>query len=264
MSAHAVLRAGNGIEDRFAAAFGHAGHDQARLSARNVDLELDGSEDRIVQFFEGGREYIEDRRPGLGILPGEDAQQRRALRFTSPLVDHDRRFAFALVNGPRPAEDSHKLEAVELGRTVMTLLDLEPADRLAMSVRRQSVELAGAPVGAVAVDELTSLDGPFGVRHGRLLRGALGKAVSTEPRSKLNANKPVPHSKARKGRKLLTAHLSTAGDRCIAGFRSGLCRLGVRLDRVGRGDPSVDVRYASNSDQIDASQPTVAMCQDLP
>src|SRR6516162_4942408 len=73
----------------------------------------------------------------------------------------------------------------------MTLLDLEPADRLAMSVRRQSVELAGAPVGAVAVDELTSLDGPFGVRHRRLLRGTLGKAVSTEPRSKLNANKPV-------------------------------------------------------------------------
>jgi len=74
------------------------------------------------------------------------------------------------VNGLWPAEDSHKLEAVEIGRTVMTLLDLEPADRLAMSVRRQSVELAGAPVGAVAVDELTSLDGPFGVRHGRLHR----------------------------------------------------------------------------------------------
>jgi hypothetical protein len=71
VDANAVLRAGDRIEDRFAAAFGHAGHDQARLSARNVDLELDGSEDRIVQFFEGGREYIEDRRPGLGILPGE-------------------------------------------------------------------------------------------------------------------------------------------------------------------------------------------------
>jgi hypothetical protein len=51
VDAHAVLRAGDGIEDRFAAAFGHAGHDQARLSARNVDLELDGSKDRIVQFL---------------------------------------------------------------------------------------------------------------------------------------------------------------------------------------------------------------------
>ena len=74
------------------------------------------------------------------------------------------------MNGLWPAEDSHKLEAVEIGRTVMTLLDLEPADRLAMSVRRQSVELAGAPVGAVAVDELTSLDGPVRVRHVALPR----------------------------------------------------------------------------------------------
>ena len=124
----------------------------------------------------------------------------------------------------------------------MTLIDLLSAHRLAMPVRRQSVELTGAAVGAVTIDELTSLDGPFGVRHGRLLRGTLGKAVSTEPRSKLNANKPVPHSKARKGRKLLTAHLSTAGDRCIAGFRSGLCRLGVIHDRCGRSHASMYVR----------------------
>src|SRR5215813_9228258 len=32
------------------------------------------------------------------------------------------------------------------------------------------------------------------------------------------------------------AHLSTSGDRPGAGFRSGLCRLGVNLDTFGRGD----------------------------
>jgi hypothetical protein len=36
---------------------------------------------------------------------------------------------------------------------------------LAMAVRGQSVELAGAAVGAVAIDELASLDGPLGVCH---------------------------------------------------------------------------------------------------
>src|SRR5436190_24094211 len=52
----------------------------------------------------------------------------------------------------------------------MPALDLEPCDRLAMSICRQAVELARAPVGAVAVDEFTPFDRPFSVRvrHGGL------------------------------------------------------------------------------------------------
>src|SRR5262249_15273848 len=103
---------------------------------------------------------------GLGILATENAQQRSTLRLVCALVDHDRRFALTLVNGARPAEDSHEFQTVECGRSVMAALDLEPAHRLAMSVRRQSVELTGATVGAVAVDEFASLDGPFRVCHG--------------------------------------------------------------------------------------------------
>jgi len=34
----------------------------------------------------------------------------------------------------------------------------------------------------------------------------------------------------------------------------------VRRDRIGRRDTSIHVRCASDSDQIDASQPTVAKC----
>jgi hypothetical protein len=154
VDAHAMLRAGHRIEDRFAAAFGHPRHYQASLSRRNVDLKVYGSEDRIVQLFDCGSEYIEDRRSGLSILASEDAQQCPALRLGCPLVDHYRRFTLAFVNRTRPAEDSHELQAVKLGRSVMTLLDLEAADRLAMSVRGQSIELAGAAVGAVAIDEL--------------------------------------------------------------------------------------------------------------
>jgi hypothetical protein len=50
----------------------------------------------------------------------------------------------------------------------MARFDLKAADRLAVSVRWQSVELARATVGAVAVDEFTSLDRPFGVGHRHL------------------------------------------------------------------------------------------------
>src|SRR2546430_12766855 len=98
-------------------------------------------------------------------------------------VDHHRRFALAFVNGPRPAEDSHELQPIERGRPVMAALDLEPAHRLAMAVCGQSVELAGAAIGAVAVDELTPLDCPLCVRHGRPLTGMLGEAERTQAMS---------------------------------------------------------------------------------
>src|SRR5262249_2214631 len=142
LDAHPVLRSGHRIEDRFATAFGHTRHHQARPSPGDVDLELDGGKDRIVQFFERRCEHIEAGLAGLGGLAGQNAPHARPLRLGGALVDHHRCFALALVYRAWPAEDSHELQAVELGRAVVTLLDLESPDRLAMSVRGQSVELA--------------------------------------------------------------------------------------------------------------------------
>jgi hypothetical protein len=51
---------------------------------------------------------------------------------------------------------------------MIALFYLKAGDSLAMSVGRQSVELAGATVRAIAVDELTSFDHPFGVGHRHL------------------------------------------------------------------------------------------------
>jgi hypothetical protein len=62
----------------------------------------------------------------------------------------------------------------------MTALDFESADRLAIAVRRQCIELAGAAIGTVAVYELASLDGPLGVRH-----GASGQECSARPNTGL-------------------------------------------------------------------------------
>src|SRR5262249_1162495 len=151
-------------------------------------------------------------------LTGEDAQQRRPLRLGGALVDHHRCFALALVYRAWPAEDSHELQAVELGRAVVTLLDLESPDRLAMSVRGQSVELAGAAVGAIAVDELTPLDRPLGIRHGRLLADA--------PRS---CTAPLPN------KMLASAHrLQKPGEAACRGAAEGSCRRrGLHFCRAG-------------------------------
>src|SRR5262249_28396317 len=95
--------------------------------------------------------------------------------------DHHRCFALALVDRAWPAEDSHEFQAVELGRAVVTLLDLKSPDRLAMSVRGQSIELAGAAVGAIAVDELTPFVHPLGILHGCLLYNARRSCTAPLP-----------------------------------------------------------------------------------
>jgi hypothetical protein len=46
------------------------------------------------------------------------------------------------------------------------LVNLKTADRLARSVGRQPVKLAWTTVGAIAIDELSTLDHPFCVDHG--------------------------------------------------------------------------------------------------
>src|SRR6478672_12865547 len=168
VDAHPMRCAGHRIEDRFAAAFRYARHDEPRLAARNVHLKIDRSENRIVQLFQRRSEDVEDGCSRLGVLAADDAQQCSTLRLRRPLIDHDCRFALTLMNSARPAENGDELQTVKFRVSVVTLLYLHPRHRLAMSVSRQSVELAGAAVGAVAVDELTSVNRPVRVDHPRL------------------------------------------------------------------------------------------------
>src|SRR6478752_4598875 len=168
VDAHAMKCACHRIEDRFAAAFRYARHDEPRLAARNVHLKIDRRENRIVQLFQRRSEDVEDGCSRLGVLPADDAQQGSTLRLRRRLIDHDCRFALTLMNSARPAENGDELQTVKFRHSMVTLLDLHPRHRLAMSVSRQSVELAGAAVGAVAVDELTSVNRPVRVDHLRL------------------------------------------------------------------------------------------------
>jgi hypothetical protein len=55
------------------------------------------------------------------------------------------------MNGARPTEDNGELQTIEFRRSVVTLLNLHVRYRPTMTMSRQSVELAGAAVRAVAV-----------------------------------------------------------------------------------------------------------------
>src|SRR6185436_9718403 len=153
------------IEDRFTATFRYARHDEPRPAARNINMKIDRSEDRVVESLQRGREYIEHGCSRLRVLPADDAQQGSTLRFRRSLIDHAGRFTFALMNGARPAENPDELQTVKFRRPVVTLLNLDACYRLAMSVSWQSAELARAAVGAVAVDEFASMNRPFRVDH---------------------------------------------------------------------------------------------------
>jgi hypothetical protein len=48
----------------------------------------------------------------------------------------------------------------------MSLVDLDSHDRPALAVRGQRIELARAPVGAVAVGEFLAVNRPLCLRHG--------------------------------------------------------------------------------------------------
>src|SRR5688572_8091898 len=66
---HAVLSAGDGVQDRLAAPLGDAGDGHARAPRVDVHLEVDLREDRIVDFLERAGEDVEDGGAGLGVLP---------------------------------------------------------------------------------------------------------------------------------------------------------------------------------------------------
>src|SRR5262249_32722775 len=108
---------------------------------------------------------VEDGCSWLRVLPADNAQQCTTLRLGRPLVDHDCRFTFALMNSARPAEDADEFQTIKFRYAMVTPLNFHARYRPAMTVSRQSVELARAAVGAVAVDELASVNRPVRVDH---------------------------------------------------------------------------------------------------
>ncbi len=113
VDADAMFLAGDGIEDRFAAGSVIPGTMRRAAALVDVDVEVDVGEHRIVHLFQRRSENVEDRGAGIGVLAGENAQQRVALGLVGPLVDDERRLAVAFMDGTRPFEDAGDLEPVE-------------------------------------------------------------------------------------------------------------------------------------------------------
>jgi hypothetical protein len=74
--------------------------------------------------------------------------------------------AIAFVNRSGPLVDRRDPQAIELGVAMMSLVDLDAGDGMAMALVGQSVELAIAAIGARAIDEFAPLEFPH--RHGCL------------------------------------------------------------------------------------------------
>jgi hypothetical protein len=143
----------------------HARHREPRGPALDVDLELDRLEARLMVDGAHRAVDLQHDRARLRLLALEDRRQRLALRRVGAHVDHRQHAAVALVNGAGPRPDVDRAEAVQARRAEMALLDLPGGDRDARAVGGQRVELAGAAVGAVAVDDMRALDAPMDLGH---------------------------------------------------------------------------------------------------
>src|SRR5206468_9918189 len=62
----------------------------------------------------------------------------------------------------RPSYGEGHVETVQFGCAVMSLVDLEKADRPAIAVSWQRIELAGAAISAIAVAKFQAMDFPIG------------------------------------------------------------------------------------------------------
>src|SRR5215467_5178789 len=76
------FRAGNGIDDGFAAGLDQAVDLQTRTPLIDIHLEFNIGKYRLMKFCQCGREDLEDRCARVGVLAGEDSQQSFALLGT--------------------------------------------------------------------------------------------------------------------------------------------------------------------------------------
>ena len=160
-----MLLAGHGIEDRLAARLDRRRAPRAVPRGHRCPLRIDLAEDRLVHLFERRGENVEDRRAGLGVLSGEDAQQRLALRRVARSSMMTAASPLPSCIGPGHLKMPATLSPSSSRVAVMAAVDLDADDGPAIAVCRQAVELARAAIGAIAVGEFPRPDRPLDVGH---------------------------------------------------------------------------------------------------
>src|SRR5204862_6576714 len=113
---------------------------------------------RIGRVRDHRREYLEE---GAALLPARDVYESCSLIGRCALVDRQLPDAVSLVNSPRPPVRRGKGHAVELGRPVVALMNVNGDERLALPVRGRRVELARASPGTITRASLLADDSPW-------------------------------------------------------------------------------------------------------
>ena len=121
--------------DRTARGVENAWDYNARSSAVDVHLELDGFEDRGI---DRGRHHPVDapvRRPGVGLATAQDCNKSVSLLDVRPLIDHGLNLAVVLVDRSGPGVEEGCAEAVECHVSKVAVVDLNGRKAAAVSVR---------------------------------------------------------------------------------------------------------------------------------
>src|SRR5262249_23484162 len=100
-------------------------------------------------------------------LTRHNLDERFALTRIGPVADDELHRAVPRMDGAGPVNEDGRVQTIEPDIAEMTLVDPVADRALAKAGCRQRVELAGAAVSAVAVEELVGAHAPFDHRHNR-------------------------------------------------------------------------------------------------
>jgi hypothetical protein len=155
----------HGVTNRLAFEFEHAFSTYLPAPGVNVDIVFNLRKNWIEYLIERRGEYRKHGGKGLGVLSGHDFQKRFALLRIGFFIDNGLALAFTFVNRPRPLEHNGYLQTVKPHLAMVAFFNRNCAHRFAESGSGQRTELARAPVRAVAVDQLSPLNFPWGHFH---------------------------------------------------------------------------------------------------
>src|SRR5690606_32703822 len=153
------------IDDRSPSGLDQARHLELRGPTVDIHIEVDRRENRIMKLLKGRGKHLEEGGAGLRILATHDPQKGLALLGRCALIDNRNNLPAALMNGAGPRCDGCDPQAIETCVAMVTSLDIDGHDSVTVAVGGARTELAGATISAVAMHELSALDGPIGVRH---------------------------------------------------------------------------------------------------
>jgi hypothetical protein len=132
------------IDDRLPASFHNIGNNKTRFARIQINVKVDLGEDWIMNFLKYRSIDLKECRAWFGVLPAHDPEDGGALRGVRAFIDNRDCLAVPLMDRARPGKHTSKLEPVELGVAMITLINYDSDDRFTLALSRKSVELTRA------------------------------------------------------------------------------------------------------------------------